>query len=166
MLLSQENAPPRDRHVNLVFMGMGEPMDNLDAVLDAFDILTDQEGMGLSWRRITISSVGHVEGIHRLAIRERRPRLAVSLNATRDRERDRLMPVNRKWPLAQLRAAIADYPSRPGEYITFEYVLLAGVNDADHVRVVDGELRLSELFFWFDEDFEREAGSIQAWLQL
>ena len=114
---------------NIVFMGMGEPMDNLDAVMAAFDILTDPQGMNLSWRRITLSTVGHVDGIHRLAKLPQRPRLAVSLNATTDSQRDRLMPVNRKWPLEQLCAALSAFPVRPAERITCEYVLMAGETD-------------------------------------
>jgi len=108
---------------------MGEPMDNLDQVLAAFDILTDPDGLGLSWRRVTLSTVGHVAGIRRLGQRARRPRLAVSLNATTDALRGRLMPINRKWPLAQLCAALGDYPVRPGERLTCEYVLMAGETD-------------------------------------
>jgi 23S rRNA (adenine2503-C2)-methyltransferase len=114
---------------NVVFMGMGEPLDNLDAVLEAFEILTDELGLGLSWRRVTVSTVGHVPGIRRLGACRRRPRLAISLNATDDEMRSRLMPVNRKWPLEQLREAVAAFPTRPGERITFEYVLLSGEND-------------------------------------
>jgi 23S rRNA (adenine2503-C2)-methyltransferase len=111
-------------------MGMGEPLDNLDAALTAFEILTDPAGFGLSWRRVTLSTVGHVAGIQRLAGLTHRPRLAISLNATTDAARSRLMPVNRKWPLAALRAALMEFPVRPGEKITFEYVLLAGENDS------------------------------------
>ena len=114
---------------NIVFMGMGEPMDNFEAVMEAFDILTDPEGANLSWRRITISTVGHVDGIRRLAAMENRPRLAVSLNATTDSQRERLMPVNRKWPLEQLCAALSDFPVRSAERITCEYVLMAGETD-------------------------------------
>lgn len=130
-------APGAPFHV--VFMGMGEPLDNFDAVLEAFDILTDAAGLGLSWRRVTLSTVGHLPGIRRLAARAHRPRPAVSLNAARDRLRDRLMPVNRRWRLAELREALAEFPTRPGERITCEYVLLAGENDSrdDHRRLAD-----------------------------
>jgi 23S rRNA (adenine2503-C2)-methyltransferase len=115
---------------NVVFMGMGEPMDNLEAVLEAFEILTDPDGFGLSWRRVTVSTAGHVEGIARLAARPHRPRLAVSLNATQNEIRTRLMPITRKWPLEELKAALLAYPLRQGERLTFEYVLLTGENDS------------------------------------
>ncbi len=118
------------RAFNLVFMGMGEPLDNYDQVLAAFDILTDDAGAGISWRRITLSTVGHVDGIQRLARRTCRPRLAVSLNATTDNLRNRIMPINRKWPLAVLHQALTGYPVRAGEKITFEYVLMAGETDS------------------------------------
>ena len=127
LLEGHEVAP--DRRFNIVFMGMGEPLDNFDEVMTAFDILTDPLGAGLSWRRITLSTVGHVDGIRRLGARQHRPRLAVSLNATTDLLRGRIMPINKKWPLAVLRQAMADFPVRPGERITCEYVLMAGETD-------------------------------------
>ncbi len=130
LVLADAHPMAPGRPFNVVFMGMGEPMDNLDAVLASFEILTDPAGFGLSWRRVTISTVGHVPGIQRLAGLQHRPRVAVSLNATEDRARARLMPVNRKWPLAALREALARFPVRPGERVTFEYVVLSGENDS------------------------------------
>jgi 23S rRNA (adenine2503-C2)-methyltransferase len=115
---------------NLVFMGMGEPLHNFDALAAALDRLMSPEGMGLSYRRITVSTVGEVTGIRKLAQLARRPRLAVSLNAPTDALRTRMMPVNRAHPLGELTATLRDYPLRRGERITLEYVLLAGVNDA------------------------------------
>ena len=130
-------------------MGMGEPLDNLDAVLEAFHVLTDEDGLGLSWRRVTISTVGLVPGIRRLARESRRPRLAVSLTATEDGQRSRLVPVNRKWPIAALCRAVAEFPVRSGERVTFEYVLLAGENDTpDDAR----RLASQELVRWVLED--------------
>jgi len=120
-----------ERPFNLVFMGMGEPLHNYDAVTAAVRILTDPEGFGLSRRRITVSTVGLVPAIERLAREAVRPRLAVSLNATTDEVRDRLMPVNRKWNLARLLAACREWRTITGERFTFEYVLLDGVNDRD-----------------------------------
>jgi len=119
------------RPFNVVFMGMGEPLHNYDAVLAAFRLLTDAEGPGLSRRRVTVSTVGLVPAIERLAAEPLRPRLAVSLNATTDALRDRLMPINRRHPIASLRRALLDFAGRTGDDFTFEYVLLAGVNDTD-----------------------------------
>jgi 23S rRNA (adenine2503-C2)-methyltransferase len=114
---------------NVVFMGMGEPLHNYDGVMAAFRILSDPEGFGLSWRRITLSTSGLVPGIERLAGEPVRPRLAVSLNATTDALRDRLMPVNRRYPLARLLEACSRFHERTNDRYTFEYVLLDGVND-------------------------------------
>jgi 23S rRNA (adenine2503-C2)-methyltransferase len=115
---------------NLVFMGMGEPLHNFDALATALQVLLSPRGLNLSYRRVTVSTVGDVKGIRRLASLERRPRLAVSLNAAEDSLRSRMMPVNRANPLAKLLGALEEYPLRRGERITFEYVLLAGVNDS------------------------------------
>lgn len=127
---------------NVVFMGMGEPMDNLDNVLRAVRILSDQRGLAIPLPSITISTVGHVDGIRRLARLAAlapsggvpRLRLAVSLNAPNDALRSELMPVNRRWNLAQLRAALLEFPlPRPRDVVFVEYVLLEGVNDSlDH----------------------------------
>jgi 23S rRNA (adenine2503-C2)-methyltransferase len=120
-----------ERPFNIVFMGMGEPLHNYDAVTAAIRILTDPDGFGLSRRRITVSTVGIVPAIERLAAEAVRPRLAVSLNATTDAIRDRIMPVNRKWNLERLLAACAVWLETTRELFTFEYVLLEGVNDSD-----------------------------------
>jgi 23S rRNA (adenine2503-C2)-methyltransferase len=120
-----------DRRFNLVFMGMGEPLHNYDSVLSAVRILTDPEGFGISRRRITISTAGMAPAIERLAGEEVRPRLAVSLNATTDEIRDRLMPLNRRFPLSRLLAACDEFSRRCGDDFTFEYVLLRDVNDSD-----------------------------------
>jgi 23S rRNA (adenine2503-C2)-methyltransferase len=115
---------------NVVFMGMGEPLHNLEAVAAALELLMAAGAMGLSYRRITLSTVGIPDGIRRLAKLPHRPRLAVSLNAARDPLRSRMMPVNRAHPIADLMEAVREYPVRRGERITFEYVLMAGENDA------------------------------------
>ncbi|MCP3978562.1 MAG: 23S rRNA (adenine(2503)-C(2))-methyltransferase RlmN [bacterium] len=120
-----------ERPFNLVFMGMGEPLHNYDAVLAAFRVLVDPRGFGLSRKRITVSTSGLVPAIEQLAAEPRRPRLAVSLNATTDETRERIMPINRKYPLARLLEACREYTTTTGERITFEYVLLDGVNVAD-----------------------------------
>jgi len=112
--------------LNLVFMGMGEPLLNLDNVEAAIDVL----GEWISLRRITVSTVGLVPGIRRMAAWPRRPNLAISLHAPDDARRSELMPVNRSWPLAELMAALRDFPLEPNRKLTFEYLLIAGVNDA------------------------------------
>ena len=113
----------------IVFMGMGEPLNNYDAVLRAFRILADPQGFGLAPRRVTLSTVGLVPGIDRLARESPRPRLAISLGAPDDALRDDLMPVNRKYDLGALMQACRRFPLAPRERITFEYILLDGVND-------------------------------------
>lgn len=119
-----------DRAFNLVLMGMGEPMCNLDSVMAALGILADQRSFATPIRRVTLSTVGHVPGIRSLARYPDRPRLAISLIATTDAQRDRLIPINRKYPIRELFSALREYPLRPKERITFEFVLMAGINDS------------------------------------
>jgi 23S rRNA (adenine2503-C2)-methyltransferase len=114
----------------IVFMGMGEPLHNYDNVLRAFRILVDPKGFALPARRITLSTAGLVPGIERLAEEHPRPRLAISLGAARDDLRDDLMPINRKHDLERLLEACRRFPLGPREKITFEYILLKGVNDS------------------------------------
>ena len=116
---------------NIVFMGMGEPLYNLDNVLDALGVMSDPEGLGLSRRRITVSTSGVVPQIGRLGA-EGNAMLAISLHAVRDALRDELVPLNRKYPIADLLRACRDYPGLSNaRRITFEYVMLKGVNDSD-----------------------------------
>ncbi|HYA97032.1 MAG TPA: 23S rRNA (adenine(2503)-C(2))-methyltransferase RlmN [Methylomirabilota bacterium] len=115
---------------NVVLMGQGEPLLNFEAVMAAVRILLDEEGVGLSPKHVTLSTSGIVPGIERLAKEKVRPKLAISLNASNDEQRDALMPINRKYPLAALLEACGKYPLRPWERLTFEYVLLGGVNDS------------------------------------
>jgi len=129
--LVQESQGLGDRPFNIVFMGMGEPLHNYDGVVTAVRLLADPKGFGLAKRRITVSTSGLAPAIERLAAEPVRPRLAVSLNATTDALRDKLMPVNRKYPLARLLAACRQFAKTTGEWCMFEYVLLAGVNDSD-----------------------------------
>jgi 23S rRNA (adenine2503-C2)-methyltransferase len=130
-----------DRITNLVFMGMGEPLHNYANVVRALHILTHPLGQDFSRRRITVSTAGLVPAIEKLAAEPLQVNLAVSLNASNDRVRDEIMPINRKWPIARLleavRAVAASYKNARRRRITFEYVLLAGVNDApeDAVRL-------------------------------
>ncbi len=116
---------------NIVFMGMGEPMHNLEQVTRALSILQHPWGAGLSPRRLTVSTSGVVTGIDALAKLHPAPNLAISLNATTDEVRDQIMPVNRRWNIAALLAAARRFPLAHHRRITFEYVLFAGVNDSD-----------------------------------
>jgi 23S rRNA (adenine2503-C2)-methyltransferase len=120
---------------NLVFMGMGEPMDNLDNVLDAIAVLTDRRGPNVPMSRITVSTVGRVDGIERLAQKIHEPEwhrlgLAISLNAANDEIRSKIMPINRGLPLARLRRSLEAWPIYGGAKLCIEYVLIPGVNDA------------------------------------
>jgi 23S rRNA (adenine2503-C2)-methyltransferase len=134
----EENKDTLVPHTNIVFMGQGEPLLNYDAVLSACRILQDPAGVGIPAKRVTISTSGIVPGIERLATESERPKLAISLNASNDEQRDALMPINRKYPLEVLLAACRKYPLRSWEYLMFEYVMLGGINDSleDAKRVV------------------------------
>ncbi len=133
-------ASPRRRITNIVFMGMGEPLANLDNVCRALEILTQSAfGLGFSHRKITVSTAGVVPKMAELG-RKTRVNLAVSLNATQNKTRDFLMPVNRRFPLERLLEACRAYPLPPTRRITFEYVLLKGINDT-----LDDARRLSRL---------------------
>jgi len=122
---------------NVVFMGMGEPMLNFDAVWQTIRNLNDPEGMSLGARRFTISTVGIVPGIERLARESLAVGLAVSLHAPDDTLRDRLIPANKRYPLDRLLAATKLYVERTGRRVTFEYALIDGLNDSDnHARHV------------------------------
>jgi 23S rRNA (adenine2503-C2)-methyltransferase len=114
---------------NVVLMGQGEPLLNFDAVMRAMRIAVDQRAMKISPRHVTLSTSGIVPGIARLAAEPVRPKLAISLNASSDEQRDVLMPINKKYPLRVLLEACKKFPRGSREYVTFEYVLLGGVND-------------------------------------
>lgn len=136
-------GPRSVEQLNVVFMGMGEPLHEVDVLLRALEILCDPAGLGLAPGRVTVSTVGHVANLDRLAQSRWLPQLAISVNAASDEVRRSLMPINRKWPLADLRAALDRWP--PNEKLTLEYVLLAGVNDddasADRLAAWVGDLR-------------------------
>ena len=135
LLVARENglrpgtAPPS--RLNIVMMGQGEPLLNLPNVLKATRILLDPAGFALSPRRITISTAGIIPKIDELGREAVRPKLAVSLNASTEEMRQELMPITRKYHLKDLLEACRRYPLRPWEKLTFEYVLLGGVNDSD-----------------------------------
>jgi 23S rRNA (adenine2503-C2)-methyltransferase len=114
--------------VNLVFMGMGEPFLNYENFIKAVRLLA--EGVGIPESRMTVSTAGIVPRIYDLGAEAVRPKLAISLNASNDELRTRLMPINRKWNLEKLMAAARDFPARSRERLTFEYVLLDEVNDS------------------------------------
>jgi 23S rRNA (adenine2503-C2)-methyltransferase len=124
-----EGPEPRPL-TNLVFMGMGEPLHNDQQLRAALALLLDEDGPNFSHRHVTVSTSGLVPAMRRLA-EETQVKLAVSLNATTDAQRDALMPVNRRWPIGELLAACRTLPMRQGRRITFEYVLLGGLNDTD-----------------------------------
>jgi len=127
VLKDQKVSPPEDR-INLVFMGMGEPFLNYDNFVKAARLLVEE--VGIAERRMTVSTAGIVPRIYDFGAEKVRPKLAISLNASNDELRTRLMPLNKKWNLEALIAAAKAYPLRPREWITFEYVLLGGANDA------------------------------------
>lgn len=114
---------------NIVFMGMGEPLLNLDEVIEAVKVMNSNYGLKIAARRITISTAGIPEGIHRLAEFPLQVRLAVSLNASNDQTRTMIMPINQRYPLNTLLEAIRKYYAQTHRRITFEYVILAGVNN-------------------------------------
>ena len=132
LLVARDNGLRRDGgRLNIVMMGQGEPLLNLANVVKATAILLDPAGFGLSPRRITVSTAGIVPRIEELGREPVRPKLAISLNASTEESRQELMPITRKYHLKDLIEACRAYPLRPWEKLTFEYVLLKGVNDAD-----------------------------------
>src|SRR5450631_4886349 len=138
LLPLEEHKAVLTPNTNIVLMGQGEPLLNFDAVMAALRILLDPKGVAISPKHATLSTSGIVPGIERLAKENVRPHLAISLNASNDEQRNALMPINRKYPLAVLMKACQEYPLRSWEYLMFEYVMLGGVNDslADARRVV------------------------------
>jgi 23S rRNA (adenine2503-C2)-methyltransferase len=132
MLVAREHGLRQDGgRLNIVMMGQGEPLLNLDNVVKATRILLDPDGFGLSPRRVTVSTAGIIPKIDELAKEPVRPRLAISLNASTEEQRQQIMPLTRKYHLKDLLEACKRYPLRPWEKLTFEYVLLKGVNDTD-----------------------------------
>lgn len=122
---------PADKQINVVLMGMGEPLLNYKNVMSAVRLMNDSEGLSISVRHITLSTAGIVPRIYDLGKEEIRPRLAISLTGVTDELRNRLMPINQRYPLKELLVACRDFPLKPRELITFEYVMLDAVTDAD-----------------------------------
>ena len=148
---------------NIVLMGMGEPLYNFDAVRDAMKIAMDGEGISLSRRRITLSTSGVVPEIARCA-EEIGCMLAISFHATTDEVRDRLVPINKKWPIAELLEALRQYPKASNsERITFEYVMLKDVNDSDEdahrliklIKGIPAKINLIPFNEWPDAPYQR-----------
>src|SRR5467141_1218494 len=137
LLPLEEHKAQLAPQTNIVLMGQGEPLLNFEPVMAAVRVMLDPEGVGISPKHVTLSTSGIVPGIERLAQEKVRPKLAISLNASNDEQRDLLMPINKKYPLKELLAACKHFPTGSREYITFEYVLLGGVNDTaeDALRV-------------------------------
>ena len=134
VLRDQGVEPPLQR-VNIVFMGMGEPFLNYDNFMKSVGLLVD--GIGIPESRMTVSTAGIVPRIHDFGLEAVRPKLAISLNGSNDALRSEVMPLNRKWNLGELMKAAREFPLRARERLTFEYVLLAGVNDGpEHAREV------------------------------
>jgi len=134
---ARELAVDGEQITNVVLMGMGEPLHNYDHTLAAVDRLTDASGFNLGARKITISTVGLVPAIRRYADERRQTPLAVSLHAATDEERDKLIPVNKRWPISQLMEACRYYVAETGRRITFEWALIQGQNDTiDQARAL------------------------------
>jgi 23S rRNA (adenine2503-C2)-methyltransferase len=141
LLAGDRKYSPETRTItNIVLMGMGEPLANFDEVVKALGIITNEPGLGFSTRRVTLSTAGLALEIGRLGKAGVKVNLAVSLNATTDEVRDRIMPVNKRYPIKELLAACRHFPLEPRRRITFEYVLLRGVNDS-----AEDALRLTRL---------------------
>jgi 23S rRNA (adenine2503-C2)-methyltransferase len=138
LLPLEEHKAQLTPQTNIVLMGQGEPLLNFEPVMAAVRIMLDPDGLRISPKHVTLSTSGIVPGIERLAQEKVRPKLAISLNASNDEQRDALMPINKKYPLSVLMNACKEYPQRTWEHLTFEYVMLGGVNDAaeDARRVV------------------------------
>lgn len=132
-MIVSDSLPETERISNIVFMGMGEPLDNCEAVFKAIEILTSDWGMNLSKRRVTVSTSGIVPEMWRIS--DAGVRIAVSLNAPNDEIRDYVMPVNKRWPIKELMAACKEFTRIARDKVTFEYVLLKGVTDSlDHAK--------------------------------
>jgi 23S rRNA (adenine2503-C2)-methyltransferase len=130
LIALEENRERLKPQTNVVLMGQGEPLLNYDAVTAALRILLDPKGLAITPKHTTLSTSGIIPGIEKLATEAMRPKLAISLNASSNEQRDKIMPINKKYPIEALLEACARYPLRPWEHLTFEYVLLGGFNDS------------------------------------
>lgn len=135
-----DDLPEEDRVTNVVMMGMGEPLDNYDEVCQALRLMVSPQGIRLPNRKVTLSTSGLVDRIRQFARENIHVNLAISLNATEDSTRDQIMPINKKYPIKTLMNCLKEYPLKPTRRITFEYVLLKGINDFDEDAVRLGKL--------------------------
>lgn len=126
----EDNRAALKPQTNVVLMGQGEPLLNYEAVIAALRILLDPNGMAISPKHTTLSTSGIIPGIEKLGLEKVRPKLAISLNASSNEQRDKIMPINQKYPIEKLIEACERYALRPWEHLTFEYVLLGGFNDS------------------------------------
>ncbi|MFQ5629646.1 MAG: 23S rRNA (adenine(2503)-C(2))-methyltransferase RlmN [bacterium] len=127
LTVARENS---ENITNVVVMGMGEPMHNYNNMMQALEIISDSNGLNISKRHIVVSTSGLVSAIHKFKNERKKYRLAISLNATTDAVRTRLMPLNKKWPIKMLLDAARDFAESSRDLVTIEYVLLAGINDS------------------------------------
>ncbi len=136
-----------EKITNVVFMGMGEPFLNYDNVLEAIRIINDKDGLNIGARRISISTVGIVEGIEKLAEEKMQVNLAISLHSSNDDLRSRIMPINKKYPLDKVFRAVDGYIRKTGRRIMFEYIMINGVNDSIDDALALAELMKKKLYF-------------------
>ncbi len=142
LYFAHELAQTEEHVTNIVMMGMGEPLHNYNNTLAALDRLTDETGFNLGARKITISTVGLVPAMRRYADEQRQTPLAVSLHAATDEERDKLIPINHRWPIAELIDACRYYIEKTGRRLTFEWALISGENDTvEQARALGNLLR-------------------------
>jgi 23S rRNA (adenine2503-C2)-methyltransferase len=153
LLALKDNRDALAPRTNVVLMGQGEPLLNYDPVMAAVRLMLDPNGMALAPRHVTLSTSGIVPGIEKLALEKVRPKLAISLNASNNEERDAIMPINRKYPLDKLLEACRNYTLGSREWLTFEYVMLGGFNDSNEdarrvVRLLSGLRAKVNLIPW------------------
>lgn len=135
-----DDLPDEDQTTNIVMMGMGEPLDNYDEVCKALRLMVSPQAMRISNRKVTLSTSGLVDRLNQFAEEQIHCNLAISLNATEDATRNELMPINKKYPIKTLMDCLRKYPLKATRRITFEYVLLQGINDSDADAVRLGKL--------------------------
>ena len=137
--LADVRLPAGQRVTNVVFMGMGEPLDNVDAVVEAIRILTDPYGLALGLGRISVSTAGHLDGLARLLDALPSARVALSVHSVDDQKRSKIMPINRRWPLADVVAFLRERLGPTGQPVMFQYTMIRGVNDSleDAAKLAD-----------------------------
>ena len=141
--LDEQRLPPTQMITNIVFMGMGEPLDNVPAVSAAISILTDPYGLNMAMRRISVSTSGHLDGLNALIADHPDARLAISVHSPYENERTKIMPINRRWPLSTVIEALRNLPTQQKNGVLLQYTLIRGVNDSvahahELIRLVSG----------------------------